>query len=48
MKTYTAFLKDAKILQGDDNPKIDGSFAAKALQDVKASEKVCMETGPSK
>jgi sulfonate transport system substrate-binding protein len=48
MKAYTAFLKEAKILQPDDSPKIDGSFAEKALQDVKASEKICMETGPSK
>jgi ABC-type nitrate/sulfonate/bicarbonate transport system substrate-binding protein len=48
MKAYTAFLKEAKILQPDDSPKIDGSFATKALQDVKASEKTCMETGPSK
>ncbi len=48
MKAYTAFLKDAKILQPDDSPKIDASFATKALQDVKSSEKTCMETGPSK
>ncbi len=48
MKAYTAFLKDAKILQPDDAPKIDASFATKALQDVKSSEKTCMETGPSK
>lgn len=48
MKAYTVFLKDAKILQPDDEPKIDASFATKALQDVKSSEKTCMETGPSK
>ncbi|SRR5581483_1340049 len=47
MKAYTAFLKDAKILKPDDTPKIDPSFATKALQEVK-SGKICMETGPSR
>ena len=47
MKAYTAFLKDAKILQPDDMPKIDASFATKALQEVKRGE-TCMETGPSR
>jgi sulfonate transport system substrate-binding protein len=47
MKAYTRFLKDAKILKPDDAPKIDASFATKALQDIK-NEKTCMETGPAK
>lgn len=47
MKAYSGFLKDAKILKPDDTPKIDASFATKALQDVK-NEKTCMETGPAK
>lgn len=46
MVAYTKFLKDAKILKPDDTPKIDPSFATKALQEVK-SGKTCMETGPS-
>ncbi|KUO53910.1 MAG: hypothetical protein APF80_17125 [Alphaproteobacteria bacterium BRH_c36] len=32
---YTKFLKDAKILNADDNPKVDGSFATKALAEIK-------------
>lgn len=32
---YTKFLKDAKILNADDTPKVDGSFATKALEQVK-------------
>jgi aliphatic sulfonates family ABC transporter substrate-binding protein len=32
---YAQFLKDAKILQASDNPKVDASFAARALADVK-------------
>lgn len=47
MTAYTKFLKDAKILKADDTPKIDPSFATKALQEVK-SGKTCMETGPSR
>jgi len=47
MTAYTKFLKDAKILKPDDTPKIDPSFATKALQEVK-SGKTCMETGPSR
>jgi sulfonate transport system substrate-binding protein len=47
MTAYTKFLKDAKILKPDDTPKIEPSFATKALQEVK-SGKTCMETGPSK
>lgn len=33
---YTKFLKDAKILRPEDNPKVDPRFAERALQDVKA------------
>jgi ABC-type nitrate/sulfonate/bicarbonate transport system substrate-binding protein len=47
MKEYTTFLRDAKILQPDDTPKIDPSFATKALHEVKSGE-TCMETGPSR
>jgi ABC-type nitrate/sulfonate/bicarbonate transport system substrate-binding protein len=47
MAAYTKFLKDAKILKPADTPRIDPSFATKALQEVK-SGKTCMETGPSK
>lgn len=32
---YTKFLKDAGILKADDNPKVDASFAEKALQAAK-------------
>ena len=32
---YAKFLKDANILQATDNPKVDPSFAQKALADVK-------------
>ena len=32
---YTKFLKDAKILKAEDNPKVDGSFATKALAAIK-------------
>lgn len=32
---YTKFLKDAKILNADDTPKVDGSFATKALAAIK-------------
>jgi ABC-type nitrate/sulfonate/bicarbonate transport system substrate-binding protein len=32
---YAQFLKDAKILQASDNPRVDASFAEKALADVK-------------
>jgi ABC-type nitrate/sulfonate/bicarbonate transport system substrate-binding protein len=32
---YAKFLKDAKILQATDNPKVDPSFAEKALAEVK-------------
>ena len=47
MAAYTAFLKDAKILKPETSPKIDASFATKALQEIK-NEKTCMETGPSR
>jgi sulfonate transport system substrate-binding protein len=33
---YTKFLKDAKILRPEDNPKVDPRFAKSALQNVKA------------
>lgn len=32
---YTKFLKDAGILKPEDNPKVDGSFARKALEEIK-------------
>jgi aliphatic sulfonates family ABC transporter substrate-binding protein len=32
---YTKFLKDAKILRPDDDPKVDPHFAEQALRDVK-------------
>jgi ABC-type nitrate/sulfonate/bicarbonate transport system substrate-binding protein len=32
---YAKFLKDSKILQATDNPKVDPSFAEKALAEVK-------------
>lgn len=32
IEQYTAFLKDAGILQADDEPKFDSSFAKKALE----------------
>ena len=32
---YAKFLKDARILQATDNPKVDPSFAQKALAEVK-------------
>ena len=35
ISAYTRFLKDAEILQADDNPKFDASFAQKALEIVK-------------
>jgi sulfonate transport system substrate-binding protein len=44
MTSYTKFLKDAAILKPTDSPKIDGSFAEKALQEVQ-SGKVCKTTG---
>lgn len=31
---YARFLKDAKILKGDDNPKFNASFAQKALTEI--------------
>jgi ABC-type nitrate/sulfonate/bicarbonate transport system substrate-binding protein len=44
MTTYTKFLKDAQILKPTDTPKIDGSFAEKALQDFQ-NGKICETTG---
>lgn len=35
LDAYVKFLKEAKILQESDTPKIDASFAEKALADVK-------------
>lgn len=35
IEAYTKFLKDAEILQPDDNPKFDPSFAEKALAAMK-------------
>jgi sulfonate transport system substrate-binding protein len=35
VSAYTKFLKDAEILQPDDNPKFDASFAQKALDSIK-------------
>ena len=34
MDAYTKFLKDAKILKGDDSPKFNASFAQKALAET--------------
>ncbi len=44
MEAYTTFLKDAAILKPTDTPKIDPSFATKALHEVK-SGKTCAATG---
>lgn len=44
MAKYTKFLKDAKILKPTDNPKINPTFATKALHEVK-SGKTCKVTG---
>ncbi|PPD27343.1 MAG: hypothetical protein CTY20_12860 [Hyphomicrobium sp.] len=35
LDAYVSFLRDAKILKDADTPKIDGSFAEKALAEVK-------------
>lgn len=43
MEKYSKFLKDAKILKQTDEPKIDPSFATKALHEVK-SGKTCKAT----
>jgi aliphatic sulfonates family ABC transporter substrate-binding protein len=37
ISSYTKFLKDAKILRPEDNPKVDPRFAEQALKDVKAN-----------
>ncbi len=44
MTKYAKFLKDAGILKPTDEPKIDPSFAAKALDEVKRGQ-TCMVTG---
>lgn len=44
MQKYTKFLKDAKILKPTDNPRINPTFATKALHEVK-SGKTCKVTG---
>lgn len=43
MAKYAKFLKDAKILKPTDEPRIDPSFATKALHEVK-SGKTCKAT----
>lgn len=43
MTAYTKFLKDAKILKPDDTPRIDASFATKALQQVKSGKTCSMK-----
>lgn len=43
MDKYSKFLKDAKILKPTDEPKIDPSFATKALHEVQ-SGKTCKAT----
>jgi ABC-type nitrate/sulfonate/bicarbonate transport system substrate-binding protein len=44
MSAYTRFLQDATILKPSDSPKIDPSFATKALAEVKKG-KTCAVTG---
>ncbi len=44
MTAYTKFLKDAAILKPTDTPRIEPSFAMKALHEVK-SGKTCTATG---
>lgn len=44
LDAYTKFLKGAHILKTSDTPKIDPSFATKALQEVQ-KEKTCKTTG---
>lgn len=44
MDAYTAFLKDATILKPTDTPRIESSFAQKALDEVKRG-KTCTTTG---
>ncbi|HLX27242.1 MAG TPA: ABC transporter substrate-binding protein [Casimicrobiaceae bacterium] len=44
MDAYTTFLKDAEILKPTDTPRIDSSFAQKALDEVKRG-KTCTTTG---
>jgi ABC-type nitrate/sulfonate/bicarbonate transport system substrate-binding protein len=44
MTAYTKFLKDAKILKPDDTPRINASFATKALQQVKSGKTCSIKT----
>lgn len=44
MTAYTKFLKDAQILKPDDTPRIDPSFATKALQQVKRGKTCSMKS----
>jgi ABC-type nitrate/sulfonate/bicarbonate transport system substrate-binding protein len=44
MDAYTTFLKDATILKPTDTPRIESSFAQKALDEVKRG-KTCTTTG---
>jgi len=44
MDAYAKFLKDAGILNPSDSPKIDPSFATKALHDVQGSASTCEAT----
>ncbi len=44
MNAYSKFLKDAQILKVSDSPKIDPSFATKALHEVQ-KEKTCEAAG---
>ncbi|HEX8740704.1 MAG TPA: ABC transporter substrate-binding protein [Casimicrobiaceae bacterium] len=43
MTAYSKFLKDAQILKPTDTPRIDGSFATKALQQVKSGKTCTMK-----
>ena len=44
MAAYTKFLKDANILKPDDTPRINASFATKALQQVKRGKTCSMKS----
>lgn len=44
MDAYTKFLKDAEILKPTDTPRIESSFAQKALDEVKRGQ-TCTTTG---
>lgn len=48
MDAYSKFLKDAEILKPTDSPKIDPSFATKALHEVQNGKDTCEATRAKK